>query len=352
MFFNTKLLVASTIAIATVTTYYFLCGSSPESRKQAFHDAVRNHDVKIARAHLSDDIDVNSGMLPRGHTPLFFAIQHNDRPMVDFLLEAGADPSLPGNFGHTSYDLVLKKGYSEITDSFIQHGYTAVLLDNAIRDANSVFVKHLIHHGADPNQGIERGNPLLERVSTEILYCTYYDDYHCESSEAQKELEQNMIIARVLISEGADIHYTDRNQRSFLHHLQDLELVEMLLGKGVHIDTVDKADVTPLHLAARVGKEQLVELLLEAGATVDFRDKSKKTALWHAIQGIRDYPEDASDPNVWQRTPRYLRTIKLLLKAGASTDGLVKYLGKEYEQSEDLAYKRFIKRAWVLVKVH
>ena len=61
-------------------------------------------------------------------------------------------------------------------------------------------------------------------------------------------------------------------------------VAEILLAKGIDINSKTESGETPLHTAAWRGKKDVVKLLLEKGADTSVRDHNGHTALWDARQ--------------------------------------------------------------------
>jgi ankyrin repeat protein len=112
-------------------------------------------------------------------------------------------------------------------------------------------------------------------------------------------------------------------------------MVRFLLDSGATVDASDEAGTTPLHLAARVGKDAVVALLLDRGASIEERDLSNGTALMLACLGghastaqlliARGAPVEAA--NHAGLTALHIaarggaeRLLKVLLEAGANVD--------------------------------
>ena len=65
----------------------------------------------------------------------------------------------------------------------------------------------------------------------------------------------------------------------------DRSMIQLLLGCGVHPNTRNEYEESPLHLAATFGHELAIEVLLsEPGIDVNARDDIGATALWRASQ--------------------------------------------------------------------
>ncbi len=81
---------------------------------------------------------------------------------------------------------------------------------------------------------------------------------------------------------------------------KDLETIELLIKKGVDVNSKDKSGYTPLHWAARWGYTEVAQALITAGADVKAKDDMLKTPL--------DLAEKSGHKN----------TVKLLKQNGAT----------------------------------
>jgi len=91
----------------------------------------------------------------------------------------------------------------------------------------------------------------------------------------------------------------------------DYSMLTCLLGRGDKVDMLGPSDMTPLQIAACMGKEECVEFLVEQGADVNHRDKGGNTPLhWVVSAGsariVKKMLEEGADPciaNVAGNTP-------------------------------------------------
>lgn len=91
-------------------------------------------------------------------------------------------------------------------------------------------------------------------------------------------------------------------------HPSDCRCAELLLERGADVDARMRGSrLTPLHVAARRGLEELVELFLRHGADVKATSCEGETPLNAACSGA-ERPSEAG---------RYLRVAQQLLQAGA-----------------------------------
>lgn len=111
-------------------------------------------------------------------------------------------------------------------------------------------------------------------------------------------------MVQALLEAGADVHHTDVNRSTPLHHARRGDVVRLLVTAGANVNAADSWGQRPLHCAAKLPfderNQQIMVALIEAGADVDARDKDGATPLLHAC-GF------AVPPTV----------VRLLLEAGA-----------------------------------
>ncbi|XP_002931656.2 ankyrin-3 [Xenopus tropicalis] len=148
----------------------------------------------------------------------------------------------------------------------------------------------------------------------------------------------HVAVIEYLINKGAKIDCKDIKHRTPLHRAAENghgEAVKVLLRAGAFIYSLDDDSLTPLHLAAEnnhqnvvkillqeegrqyknrhnfihmaatQGNNKLMQLLLKNKAPVDAVDEKSQTALLYAVSG------------------GHLKTVKMLLEAGASIDSSI-----------------------------
>lgn len=97
----------------------------------------------------------------------------------------------------------------------------------------------------------------------------------------------DLVSARTLIAEGADIDAVDFSSGSPLHIASvkgEIDIVELLLGSGADVNSQEfsKSD-TPLHWAALGGSARIIKRLVLAGADIDARNEIQNTPLHIAV---------------------------------------------------------------------
>jgi ankyrin repeat protein len=156
-------------------------------------------------------------------TALQLAVRHADLPMVQFLVEHGADLDAKTNIALPALSLAAEKGDLSV-------------------------VKYLLAHGAAVK------SPEFD------CYSDVWDDSPLNYA-ATKE------IAAALIAAGADARATSLRHTP-LHHARNREIAELLIAHGAHVNVFDD-DVTPLYYAISSGRLDVARSLIEHGADVN-----------------------------------------------------------------------------------
>ena len=129
----------------------------------------------------------------------------------------------------------------------------------------------LLNHGANADAVNDKGENALHVVSRDVF-------------DSQ---EQGVVIVRLLLQRGLDVHAKNNNHNTPLHTAAFngmLEIARVLIDHGANSNVKNKHGRTPLHQVAR-GKYvegwrgiAIAQLLLERGAEVYALDKDRKTA--------------------------------------------------------------------------
>ncbi len=159
-----------------------------------------------------------------GGAPLYFAVVHNHKDMVKFLLACGADANAKGFLGQTPLDAVSQKDIAEL----------------------------LLAHGADVNAKNDMGEPPLVEQAIGEGY----------GHGDRKDVEE------VLLAHGADVNARDNQGKTplfwaaFDDHKDD---VELLLAHGADVNATNREGQTPLFVIQKVVQKDMAELLRQHG---------------------------------------------------------------------------------------
>ena len=267
----------------------------------------RPNDVRIAQLLLEHGAGVNA-QDNDNTTPLHMASLCGRVDVVEVLLDHGATSSLPGNLGRTPLHLVAGSRYYPI--------------QNCVRIA-----KLLMEHGADINaQDRDSITPLhaasylgkVEMVQL-LLECG-----------AKADSESNPILGRTLL------HLVASGVCGFGYN--GGRITELLLEHGAGVNTQDKENVTPLHLASYLGRVEISQVLLKHGANANTKCKLGRTPLHLVAEGkhengvcitdlLLEHGADVNAQDNGNMTPlhfaayyRKAEIVRVLLDRGATAD--------------------------------
>ena len=197
-----------------------------------------------------------------GDTALIIASQHNDLPVLQLLLDKGAQAAATNHVGATALMLAVL-GVSE----------------GGSVHAESV-VKLLLKHHAEINARDAHGQTALFYAARE------------QFSEAGGFLG-NPRVVQMLLENGADSNVRDLDgQTALLHDARQrpivsgapLEILGRLLARKADVNAADKKGDTTLMVAAARGRRDFAELLIGKGATLDVTNLNGDCALRLAIE--------------------------------------------------------------------
>lgn len=232
---------------------------------------------------LSHGANVNANT-EDGDTPLLVSLKMTHWKIAGLLLDHGADalatnylkesplhmlarrklvdPEMKSNNNEWRKLMERLVEVSEILESKSITGSTPLHFASASSDADAV--RLLLQKGVDVNVEDAKGTPLLKVVRR----------WDCEAYE----------IANLFIQHGANIQFKDRDLRTLLHHAScssTVEMVKLLIDKGVEADAIDNFGQSALHTVAIRGSgyADIIKILVEAGCSVPAGDHDTRTAI-------------------------------------------------------------------------
>ena len=157
---------------------------------------------------------------------------------------------------------------------------------------NLVVAKFLISQGADVNAKDNKGNTPLHSAALEGHDTPFYS-----ATDKGHHIE----VAKFLVSQGADVNTKNNEGYTPLHSAAyegNIEIVKFLVSQGADVNAKDKNVVgTPLHVAALKGNVEVAKFLVSQGADVkvkgyngltplDMAKTEKKTAVVEYLSGL------------------------------------------------------------------
>ena len=199
------------------------------------HAAASQGDVAIVLALLEAGADVNVLTIDTYYTPLHVAAIGQRAEIGRVLIEAGADYNALNTIGITPLHLAAKNGDLE-------------------------FARMLADSGADVNAGNSpKGSPLHHAI-------TMVNEY-------------NLTYPTLLSSPNPWIVPVNARLVTNPYSERDLVMARLLISLGANVNAADSSGYSTLHRAATLGTTTVVEELLKAGADVNLKTNAGETAL-------------------------------------------------------------------------
>ncbi len=247
-------------------------------------DAVRTGNVAGVRALLRQNVDVNTPA-PDGTTPLHWAVQRDDQPMVELLLRSGANVKAVNRYGVPALAIAAVNGHDGIMNALLEAGADPNVglsadeppILTAARTGAVGPLKTLIAHGALVNGRDARGQTALMWAAS----------------------RNNADAVRLLLQGGADLAIRTNNLPTgraaqmtvflspqptgftallFAVRAGSLEATRALLDAGADINDTLSDGESALVVAAANAHWEVANLLLDRGA-----DPNHDGAGWNAL---------------------------------------------------------------------
>jgi uncharacterized protein len=235
--------------------------------------AVRQGAMDSVQVLVQAGANVNGASVD-GSSPLLVAVQNGFYDIALFLLEHGAKPNAANDKGWAPLYLAVKNRNQEIT-----------AIPGPNTDGVLEFIQTLLDRGADPNIRIKADTEvhqvmnslwLKEAGATPLLRAALCGD---------------LTVVRLLLAHGADPQITTFDKTTALmmaagvgwsdgmirehSEAETLDVLNLLLDRGVEVNLANTHGITALHGAAHKGADKAVQLLVDHGAKLDAKDNGE-----------------------------------------------------------------------------
>lgn len=299
------------------------------SGEGAIYVAIVNNYPNVLRAIINKS-EINMPMLGTELNPLMIAAGTGSFPVVQFLINAGADARYSSkNDGRTALMDASYAGHADIVKYLIDHGALAdaaatdtgaTPLMMACENGHAEVAQILLHQEVDINRVMKDGASALSLA--------------CHNGHYQ--------LAKLLLENDADPDALTANHQTvpliYAAQRGHIEIVQLLVDRGAQIDRPDsQKGSTALMAASETGQYDVVDFLLSRGADVNAaRSDNGVTALMVASEcghidivkrllGVgasvnQQRTDDATTALHWACVFGRYGVIQELLAAGADVD--------------------------------
>ncbi|KAF9888817.1 hypothetical protein FE257_008186 [Aspergillus nanangensis] len=246
--------------------------------------------------------DPDPARLIDGRAAIHDATAAGQEPTLAVLLEAGVPVSLPDHEGHTplewavthDQELVLRRllasGAGNVATPSEENWEWGSALEDAVMRGHESVARILLEAGA----GIAQDHPAFPMI---------HDAINSKLRLASYQGQCDMI--SLLVEFGADAHLLRRGNLLPMHIAAShghMDAVRLLLQHGADVASVDEQGDTAIHHAAAGGSVEVVKFMLDQGIPVDIRGDADTPVLVTAV------------------IYRQAAVVQLLLEAGADVD--------------------------------
>ncbi len=317
--------------LAEVVRTLLEAGASPNTNNGARpHRGYRSalHGSAMVNSPTNTRVLLERGANPNDGESLYHAAGHRDHACLQLLLSHGAAVA-----GTWALDVAVHaddpEGVALLLSAAQRNGETAddsatKLMAHAAASASIAVLEALVQAGGDPEARDDAGISAVRLAmragrpeSAELLVAFGARD---DSTDIDRFVGACMraerSTAEQLLAQHPDLRewLTDYDRAAVVEAAGSAAAVALMLDLGFRPDTRNGFGEQPLHTASYAGNAEAVRLLLDAGADVDARDDNfDGTPLAYATVGSG---ERAGQLGNW------IETVRLLIEAGASRDGV------------------------------
>ncbi|KAJ5073509.1 ankyrin repeat-containing protein [Anaeramoeba ignava] len=316
-----------------ILQYFVEMGVDPYSRDSqsltALHFACISDAPMDILEYLVDDLgfDVNEISISN-KTPLHYACEKGARKeLIEFLLARGADTHLKDSQKYIPvfYEMLNNKrieiiemlideeSMSHLPSILYQNMFLTRIFRYRMKFSNLKMIKYFINNFLDLNKTDTQGrDPLFYAIKTpvnfEVLKMLITDETNFDKhfsvfrapytylSLALRSRNDPDII-KFLIKNTKDFSYTTSQNENYLHlackNVVDEEILNLLIGKGIQINSRDSKNYTPLHAYLTTTFHQqninILNILLESGADPNLKTDLNQNVLHLACYGFPNY---------------------------------------------------------------
>ena len=236
-----------------------------------------------------------------GRTSLYYAVFRGLKPMVQLLLENGANIEAEDINGNTVLAMAVIREDKAMVQFLLERGANVeaknnkgqTVLATAVFFEDKAMIQLLLEKGANTEAKNIKGNTILAiAVLCQIMAMIQLllekganieaKDIYDNTVLAIAVLREDKAMIQFLLEKGASIEAKDIHGNTVLAIAvlrEDKAMVQFLLEKGAKVDTEGKTGNTPIFYAALRGRDDIVRLLLEKGGDPNVRTMNGLTAL-------------------------------------------------------------------------
>ena len=282
-------------------------GNDWSKRGEKFPDndmwsAAATGNIKMVKAHLAKDVDINAKDSTFGSTALSLAALFGHTKVVALLLEAGAEVNARNRDGGTPLHNAAFLGQYEAAalllensaDVSIRNGDGGTPLDAAAVDWETTrFIAGLLNIRIDEEK-VETGRAKVIALLHQHGATTNARSESGTLCDAVRNRDLRAVKAQ--LANGVDIDAGDSEfgvtALSWAALLDETKIAKFLIENSADVNAKSQDGSTPLHSAVFLGRTEIAELLIQKGADINAKNYRDETPLdvsvvdWETTQFI------------------------------------------------------------------
>ncbi|XP_008206684.1 ankyrin-1 isoform X1 [Nasonia vitripennis] len=237
------------------------------------HSATKHRHCEIIEMLISRKANVHAKDA-FGKIPIFYAIESNDKTIVELFLNNGVDV----------------RAYPELLH------YVIIKCSNNCMDMIDILLKH----GADINYCDKHGVNALHLIIQFLCKDIRAEQYSLTKLHDYIVTDTIVETVEYLLERGVNVNAMTKFGWTALHMAIVLDdnlekLIETLLKYDADVDCKNELGNTPLHLSCQKGNFAVIAILLNFGADVNIEDASGRTPLDSVFEIKYDYQKQAEE---------------------------------------------------------
>nr|XP_047128806.1 transient receptor potential cation channel subfamily A member 1-like isoform X2 [Hydra vulgaris]XP_047128807.1 transient receptor potential cation channel subfamily A member 1-like isoform X2 [Hydra vulgaris] len=258
---------------------------------------------------------------------LHLAVENNHIDIVKFCIEKGLNVNSTKSNMISPLHLACTSGLLNIAKLLVDNG--------AVIDAKNSLQETPLHRAALFNR-----TEIIDFLMTKGVYVDCCDKDN-ETPLLMAVRKNNVESVKLLLKYHADINVKDANDKTCLFIAAEensREAFEILSKYDISnlLEEFDKHEMTPLHIAAKKGNENIVQSLLSLGARIDAKSHENLTPLHLAARSghsrivqilLSNVLSIVNDLDDFSNTPLHLaaieghvKIVEMLIEAGSAID--------------------------------
>jgi ankyrin repeat protein len=240
-----------------------------ENHRDGYHFLASK--LRELQVRPANEVNINAfGPRGEGETALMEAVQLDNLPIVQALLDRGANVHISDGISNYPTNPLHSARSREIVSALVAHGADVksrgIYVRTALHNVPTVqAAQGLLDLGAEINVTDNEGNTPLHMIT-------------------KRNYQNDALLVAYLIARGADVNAINNDGNTPLHYAENLPIAICLVKGGADVNAYNQSHATPLHL---LQNPQVIEYLITNKANIDAREVNGRTPLFYIKNEVK-----------------------------------------------------------------